>query len=104
MTLDKERHLILNLNAMILYEEKTGKRIWDIGKDMSITEMRTLLWACLVQEDPDLDTETVGHWVDISNLNDIRKALFQTYSEAMPEVKLDEQSDPKDEALPSGTG
>ena len=87
--LDKERHLVYDLNAMADFEEKTGLNTLrlDMREQMSATNFRFLLWACLHQEDPSLDIEKVKQITKDINATYIAQKVAQAMTEAMPEAK-----------------
>ena len=75
--LDKERHLRLTLNSMIEFEELTGKSIMQGFTEISMKEMRTLLWLGLKWEDAELTEEMLGDLVDLSNVTEVAGAIRQ---------------------------
>lgn len=86
--LDRERILLLDLNAMVAFEDKTGKsminsRTWD--NDLTARDIRALLWACLIHEDENLTLEEVGKMIRSDNMDVITQALFEAWGMAMPE-------------------
>jgi len=88
LTLDKERTLLLNLNAMVAYQKTTGKNLLKPdGFDMENPEdLRAFLWACLIHDDKTLTLETAGALVNPANIGAINLALVKTFTAAMPEV------------------
>lgn len=80
VTLDKERHLVANLNTLHKFKEKTGRNVWDCpmfkgGVDVVlgdyVDDIQAIAWAFLSDEDPSLTYEQVGAmlgWNDIINL------------------------------------
>ncbi len=87
ITLDKERNLLLNLNAMVAFEEETGKSLLSAASlsEMGMKEIRALLWACLVHDDESLTLKQVGDMVHAGNLEEISKSIEQAFGAAMPE-------------------
>lgn len=74
--LDKPRRLKLDLNAMICYEETTGRKFTEIGgKSLELTELRLVLWVMLLHEDPDLTVEEVGGMVHMGNVGELTTAI-----------------------------
>lgn len=68
--LDKPRHLCMDFNAIAAIEEKTGRNLlkkggWD---DMSTRDLRAVIWACLLTEDPALTIEQVGAMIHMGNM------------------------------------
>lgn len=89
ITLDKVRHLKLDLNAMAEFEEATGKSLMDgkFGKNMTPKDLRAMLWACLLHEDEKVTLKQVGSWVSVSNLLEVSGKLNEAFEVAMPEEK-----------------
>ena len=88
ITLDKERTLKLDLNAMVSFEEATGKSLMSgtfKSSKMTPRQLRAMLWACLKHEDADLTEEQVGSWITVSNLMEVTGKLNEAFEVAMPE-------------------
>lgn len=79
--LDKKRNLKFNFNAICNFEEATGKSIASLGetKEFKMSDLRALLWAGLVHEDPDLTIEEAGELFDYAE-------SFQYVSEKITEA------------------
>ena len=101
--LDKERHLLLDLNAMCHFENITGKNIMQgLGaSELTAKDFRALLWACLYHEDKDLTIEAVGGMIHSGNLDDITNNLAKAWDVAMPEAE-EEKEDPLAIKSPDG--
>jgi len=84
--LDKPRRLRLDLNAMSDFEKATGKNFSAIGKDLSATEIRALLWACLKSEDEKMTPHDVGKLITMNNMGDIIKRITELYKVSIPKV------------------
>lgn len=82
ITLDKERHLKYDGNAMARWSKETGHKISDLVAlpEMTYDELRALLWACLAWEDRKLTIEQVGEMMDVDNLNTIYEKLAEAVS------------------------
>ncbi len=100
LQLDKARHLRLDLNAMVEFEEETGFHISEAntGK-MSI--LRALLWACLLHEDADLSVEQVGAMIHAGNMAEVGAAVGKAMSAAAPVPDPDAPKNPG--SLPTGS-
>ena len=85
ITLDRERSLRLDLNAIVEFEEAAGKRLAEIGNHPTPRDIRILLWACLLDEDPDLTIRDVGRMVHPGSIQDITDAIGVAYGGAMPD-------------------
>ncbi|HID0815697.1 TPA: hypothetical protein ACXNW8_001306 [Clostridium botulinum] len=86
VTLDKERHLKYNLNALILAEKITGKKLSELGKkkdNFDLEFLRGMLYAGLKWEDKELTLEEVGDSIDMDNLEEVTNKL----GEAMQGLK-----------------
>lgn len=94
ITLDKERNLLLDMNAMAEFEKETGKSLMNGAslKEMSAGDFRALLWACLVHEDESLTVKQVGSLVHAGNLAGVSNAIVQAFEAAMPEPEGNDQS------------
>jgi len=70
--LDKERHAKVTNKALKIYKEKTGKDILDFreGQNVSLEDVETLLWACLLKEDPELTLTQVQNEVELYQLRE----------------------------------
>ena len=93
ITLDKERTLLFDLNAMVAFEEAAGKGLFDGSfdyNDMSLKEIRAMLWVCLLHEDDSLTVKQVGSWVTVSNMVKITSQLTKAFEVAMPESEGEE--------------
>lgn len=76
--LDRTRTLKYTLNALILAESLTGKKLSDMGEDKSgfdLSYLRAMLFAGLVWEDKDLTIETVGDLITMDNLETVAEKL-----------------------------
>ena len=93
ITLDKERHLLMNLNAMVAFEEATGKNIMQgiDANSMTAKDFRALLWACLLHEDESLKIEDVGKMIHTGNMNELTEKMLQAWELASPEETGDKR-------------
>ena len=101
--LDKKRHLLLDLNAMVAFEDVTGinmMRGFDASK-MTVKEFRAFLWACLIHEDKDLTLDTVGGMIHTANMDTITSCLIEAWNVAIPEAG-EEAEDPLADKSPAG--
>lgn len=88
ISLDRERTLRFDLNAMVTFEETTGKSLSEgLFRDgkVSSKDLRAMLWACLVHEDDALTEKQVGSWISMSNIVEIASKLNEAFMVAMPE-------------------
>ena len=72
--LDKERHLRLSMFGMSEYRKLTGEDILEgitISKEKSLKNLEklaALLWASLIEEDPNLKYEDIIHMLDAASI------------------------------------
>ena len=87
--LDKERNFELDLNAMVIFEELTGKSLFKgaLSQDMSAKELRALLYAGLKHEDKSLTEEQVGGMITLDNMSRIAETLTKAWGLANGEDK-----------------
>lgn len=83
--LDRERTLVLDLNAMCAFEEATGKNMLKgMESQFSAADLRALLWACLRHEDKSLTLEQVGGMIHGGNMEEISARLMAAWELAVP--------------------
>jgi len=88
--LDKERHLLLDMNGMIAFQEVAGinllngKEVIALFKDFTPKKMRAFLWACLTHEDDSLTIEQVGKFIHAGNMGEIADRIAEAWKGAMP--------------------
>lgn len=71
---NKERKLLLNMGAIRLFEETTGKSYFTLlrtAADMKVSEAIPLLWACMKDEDKDITLEQVEKMMTRDKLTDV---------------------------------
>lgn len=71
ITLDKERTLRYDLNAMCTAEELTGESLMDLMRKPTIKNIRTTIWAGLIHEDANLTLTDVGALVEMADIRDV---------------------------------
>jgi hypothetical protein len=65
VTLDRERTLKFDFNALVAAEEKTGTNyLFMPKKGIGMKDVRALVWAGCLWEDPDIAIEEVGKCLD----------------------------------------
>ena len=86
--LDKVRKLRFDMNAMMAFERATGKNIRKLDyDDLSATDVTTLVWACLLDEDADLTIGVVGKAINPSNLEDVSAQLLKAIRASLPATR-----------------
>lgn len=76
ITLDRERFLRLDLNAMSEFEELTGKSLFTIGNQLQEARyIRALLFVTLQATNEDITIDEVGSLIDFENFEMISETL-----------------------------
>jgi hypothetical protein len=90
--LDKERHLVYDLNAYAELEDYFGsveKALEELEKGKMKT-LRAVLWAGLVHEDEALTIKDVGGLIDANNLQEVVEAIGNSLSVSLPDEESKE--------------
>lgn len=87
--LDKARNLRYGINALVRIEELLGKPITALDlNNLSIADIRDIVFAGLVHEDKDLTSEKVGDLIDeYSNLTVVSDKIGEAFTLAFGEGK-----------------
>lgn len=84
INLDRERELRYDLNAMCAYEDATGKSAFAVGDGgIKASDVRALLWSCLIHEDKSLTQEDIGKYINTKNLGSITDSLNRLISDSV---------------------
>ena len=76
IALDRERNLRLELNAMSIFEEVTGKSLFTIGEGLQeARNIRGLLYASLKSAGEDLTLDQVGELITMDNFNIVSETI-----------------------------
>lgn len=79
--LDKKRKLRYTMNALAEIEDALGVTMGEIDTvKMTIKNIRVILWAGLIHEDPELTVEEVGNMVDLQNLDEVQEKITEAFS------------------------
>lgn len=89
LMLDKERHLKLSYPTLALAELELS-RVWErkinlltlLTDGIGLNDLRVLLWAALLWEDPSLTLLRVQDMIDPSRLTEIMDAVVQAWLRA----------------------
>jgi hypothetical protein len=84
----KDRHLCYDFNAIAQAEKLTSINLLAARvnfHDLSAGQMRGLLWAALITEDPAITLEQVGKLIHLGNMRMINLALAETWLQSVPE-------------------
>lgn len=86
--LDKERHLVYDMNAFCELEERFGtlQQAMEELQKGSLKAIRTALWAGLVHEDESLTEKQVGAMIGVVDLQDVAKKMAEAIQAALPEA------------------
>lgn len=87
ITLDKPRRLLLDMNAMAAFEKATEKNFFKFAaniSEMSVTDLRAFLWACLLHDDKTLTLEVVGDIIGFANIDEINAKLAEAMTANAP--------------------
>ena len=91
--LDKERHIVFDLNAMANFQERYGdfEKVFDAivpedGK-MDIIELRYVLYQGLIHEDENITEKEVARMVTTRNITEVAGILGDALVGALPEVE-----------------
>lgn len=79
ITLDKERTLFYDLNALVALEDQ-GIEVAKVSEGVKMSQVRGILWAGLIHEDKELTLEEVGSLVTIDNIQEVSDAIGTAFS------------------------
>ena len=84
--LDRVRHMRLDFNALADFEDATGKSAFDAKTFSTLrgADLRALLWASMVHEDPTLSMEQVGAMIHFGNIEYVTERVGALMGGAMP--------------------
>jgi len=100
----KERTMTLDLNAMVAFEDATGKNPFSKefqSRNMSPRDIRAMAWACLAHADNTLTEEQVGSWVNASNMEETTIKLNEVF-EVSASGSEGKKTDPLAKTPPAG--
>ena len=94
--LDKERRLRFGMGAMIEVEKSTGKKLADLGSEMSMEMLAKIFWIILKQDDEKLTfKDTIRLIDDHLGVNDvlllITEVMNDAFGKADPNAETTEQ-------------
>lgn len=89
LELDKRRKFVFDMNGLCTAEEKLGKSVFKCvnWKDLGVRDLRLLLWAGLLGEDPSLSIEDIGKMFHSHNVAFVIKEI-QTLVETALEAAM----------------
>jgi hypothetical protein len=78
ITLDRERQLRLDLNAMAEFEDLTGKSLFTIGEALQEAKhLRALLFVAMKSAGEEITLSDVGNMIGLHNFNVVNDAVTQ---------------------------
>jgi len=93
----KDRHLTFDFNAICSVSQQTGINLLQASvSNVEPQNLRALLLASLLHEDPTLTLEQVGAWIGMKNLADVRAKIMTAWFEAVD----DGEDKPEGDAAP----
>lgn len=117
ITLDKERTLRLDFNAIATFEQVTGKDFFswiaemEIRQRFSVFDLRALVYGCLRAAElaigaASITLEQVGTLLGLANFESLSDSMTELVAKAMPEPDADPtadgpQTEPESAASPS---
>lgn len=88
----QERHLSFDMEAICRVEQLTGLNLFKSAvSEVNATNLRALLYAALLREDPTLTLEQVGKWITMRNVGNIHQALVTAWFGSIDAEDKDEQ-------------
>ncbi len=87
ITLDRERELRLDMNAMAEFEELTGRSIFLLQEKLAeARNMRAILFCAMRSAGEDITLEQVGGLIDFNNLkyvmDTVQKLMTDSFGES----------------------
>jgi hypothetical protein len=98
----KEYKLVLTAPAIRLFEEKTGKGIFQADIPGNVTQTVTLLWAAASTHSPHLRLDKLFEYVSPANIPAINEALGECLKRAFG-VEEERETKAGEEARPLGS-
>jgi hypothetical protein len=81
--LDKTRNLRYTMNALAEIEDSLGVPLAEMGNiQMTMKNVRVILWAGLIHEEPELTQEQVGEMVDLGNMQEVQEKVAEAFAMA----------------------
>lgn len=81
--LDKKRRLKFNMNALSELEDAMGKPVTQLN-NVGMKELRALLWAGLIHENPNLTLQDAGNLIELENIEYIGEKVTEAMTLAFP--------------------
>ena len=79
----KKRNIRFDLNALAEIEDAIGVPMSKMGEiELGVKTVRTMLWAGLIHENPELTEREVGSFVDFDNLEEVQTKVSEAFAAA----------------------
>lgn len=92
--LDRPRHLHFDFNALVALEKATGRNVLadglvsdagsGAGLKVSAADLRAMLWAGLLRDDPALTLEQAGRLIDVGNMGYVSDKIAEAWAFSLP--------------------
>lgn len=80
-----DRTLVCSMFVLWKFQASTGKNPFELNlKQMSPEDMVTLLWAAIIQNEPDITKEQVAMMMGAMHLRDLGKLITNLFAVASP--------------------
>ena len=92
-----EREIAFTLNAMAELEDRYGsveKAFEELEEKQSIKAARFILWAALMEKNPELTERQVGSLIDAAYIQTIMSAMSEALSADIPQEDISADNDP----------
>jgi hypothetical protein len=81
--LDKKRHFRFTMNALEIIEDELGFGLHEMeGKNLKMKEIKLIMWAGLLHEDPDLTLEQLGNMIDTENMKYVQEQMGKAFEQS----------------------
>lgn len=79
------------MNAIVLLEERYGDflTITEQFQKISFKNIRTLIYAGLIEKYPKITEQYIGSHVDLQNINELVTTVMEAFTSAFPEAAAD---------------
>jgi len=103
----KTRHLRFDLNAICALEDEWKISVGEIAQRLSdtrgvrVSDIRALLWAALLHEEPGLRPADVGALLDFASLRSLTETLMKALAASFPTDDGEPKNAPEPEPPPA---
>lgn len=97
--IDRKRKFCLDLNAFCELEKRLGKSLFKVIKwdDMGFNDMRLLLWAGLLSDDPELSFDRFNEIMTMPQLMKLMPLVHDMLGRALPQGEVGTEAEAKKE-------